>query len=279
MNEVAPEEVPIRQAATVMLVDDRPDLQVFMMERNAATVFAGGMWVFPGGSVDDTDDPETFQHVSIHRTDAEASRLMDLPRGGLAYYIAAIREAFEEAGILLAVTRDTLEPIDLKDPDTAARFEAHRADINDSNRNFVEIIEEENLILDAGQMHYVARWITPVGPPRRFDARFFVSRMPKQQVPIHDDNELVHSRWLSPRDILDRFEKEEMVLMSPTLRMIRCLARFDSADDVIESAARNLPDERARVNEAREIVLPGDPGYEDADETIENGWVRLRPIA
>lgn len=277
MSEVAPEEVPIRQAATVMLVDDRPDLQVFMMERNAATVFAGGMWVFPGGSVDDTDDPETFQHVSIHRTDAEASRLMDLPRGGLAYYIAAIREAFEEAGILLAVSRDTLEPIDLKDPDTAARFESHRQDVNDSNRNFVEIIEEENLILDAGQMHYVARWITPLGPPRRFDARFFVSRMPKQQIPIHDDNELVHSRWLSPRDILDRFDREEMVLMSPTLRMIRCLSRFDSADQVIESASMNLPDERARVNEAREIVLPGDPGYEDADETIENGWVRLRP--
>lgn len=276
MTEYDEQEVPIRNAATVMLVDDRPDLQVFMMERNAATVFAGGMWVFPGGSVDDEDDPETFQHISIHRSDAEASHLMDLERGGLAYYIAAIREAFEEAGILLALDRETHEPIDLKDPVTAARFEAHRADVNDSNRNFIEIIEEENLILDAGQMHYIARWITPVGPPRRFDARFFITRMPRRQVPVHDDNELVHSRWISPKEILRKVDAEEMVLMSPTLRMIRSLARFDSADEVIESASQNQPDERARVNELREILLPGDPGYENADETIENGWVRLR---
>lgn len=278
MSDSIQSPVPIRPAATVMLVDDRPDLQVFIMERNANTVFAGGMWVFPGGSVDADDDPEQFQHISIHRTDADASRLMDLSRGGLAYYIAAIREAFEEAGILLALDRDTHELVDLKDTATAARFEVHRQDINDSNRNFVDIIEEENLILDAGQMHYVARWITPEGPPRRFDARFFVTRMPRRQTPIHDDNELVHSTWMSPKEILDRFEREDMVLMSPTLRMVRSLAKFRSADEVIESAATNLPDERARVNEQREIVLPGDPGYETADETIENGWMRLRPL-
>jgi 8-oxo-dGTP pyrophosphatase MutT (NUDIX family) len=270
--------IPIRQAATVMLVADRPDLQIFMMERNANTVFAGGMWVFPGGSVDQADSPARFQHISIHRTDTEASRLLDIGAGGLAYYIAAIREAFEEAGVLLAIHRDTLAPVDMKDAATARRFEQHRRDINDSNRNFIEIIEEENLILDAGEMHYVARWITPIGPPRRFDARFFISRMPDRQVPIHDDNELVHSRWLAPKDILARFDAEEMVLMSPTLRMIRSLARFDSADAVIAAAARNQPDERARVNAQREIVLPGEPGYADADETVENGWVRLRPL-
>ncbi|XOV87703.1 MAG: hypothetical protein ACFHX7_22565 [Pseudomonadota bacterium] len=278
MNDDSSDDVAIRPAATVMLVDDRPDLQVYMMERNANTVFAGGMWVFPGGSVDNADDPEVFQHMSIHRTDAEASRLLDLPRGGLAYYIAAIREAFEEAGVLLAIDRDTHLPIDLKAPATKQRFQTHRDDVNDSNRNFIEIMEEENLILDAGIMHYIARWITPVGPPRRFDARFFIARMPRQQVPIHDDNELIHSRWLAPQTILDKVEREEMVLMSPTLRMIRCLARFTSADEVIEAAASNQPDERARVNAAREIILPGEPGYETADETIETGWVRLRPL-
>ena len=278
MSDTTGQDVPVRPAATVMLVDDRPDLQVFMMERNANTVFAGGMWVFPGGSVDAADDPEAFQHISIHRSDREASRLMDLAAGGLAYYIAAIREAFEEAGVLLALPREGGGIIDLKDAATAERFEAHRRDINDSSRNFIEIIEEENLVLDAGQMHYIARWITPKGPPRRFDARFFITRMPKQQIPIHDDNELVHSRWISPAEILEKVEQKQMVLMSPTLRMVRCLARFSSADEVIEAAAENQPDERARVNSAREIVLPGDPDYDGADETIETGWVRLRPL-
>ena len=78
MSEIDPDEVPVRPAATVMLVDDRPDLQVYMMERNAATVFAGGMWVFPGGRVDDTDDPEAYRHISIHRDDVEASAVMGL---------------------------------------------------------------------------------------------------------------------------------------------------------------------------------------------------------
>lgn len=270
--------VPIRQAATVMLVDDRPELQVFMMERSSNMVFGPGMWVFPGGSVDETDAPERFQHIATRRTDAEASRLMGLSTGGLAYYIAAIREAFEEAGILLALHRDDLRPLDLKDTGTAARFALHRDDVNQAKRSFIDIVEEEELILDAGQMHYVARWITPVGPPRRFDARFFVARMPRRQIPEHDDNELVHSRWLSPKEIVRRVDTEQMFLMSPTLRMVKSLARFDTADDVIASASRNLDDERARVNAQRELLLPGDPGYETADENIENGWVRLRPI-
>lgn len=277
MSEPDPADVPVHPAATVMLVDDRPDLQVYMMERNAAIVFGGGMWVFPGGRVDETDNPETFRHISIHREDDEASAIMGLERGGLAYYIAAIREAFEEAGILLAIDPRTREVVDLKDPAVAARFQAHRNDINDSNRNFIEIMEEENLILDAGKMHYVARWITPEGPPRRFDARFFVARMPQRQKGEHDDGELVHSRWLSPEKILEKEAAGEMVLMSPTLRMVKCLAAFRSADEVIEAASRNKPDHRARVNEQREIVLPGEVGYESADETIETGWVRLRP--
>lgn len=278
MADYDEQRVPIRQAATVMLVADRPELQVFMMERNANMVFGGGMWVFPGGSVDDTDDPARVQHISSRRSDAEASRLMGLTAGGLAYYLAAIREAFEEAGILLARHRANGEAIDLTDPEVAERFAAHRDAVNDGSRDFIDILEQENLMLDAGEMHYVARWITPVGPPRRFDARFFVARMPARQVPMHDDNELVHSRWLPPEEILRRFETDEMTLMGPTLRMVRSLARFRTAEDVIASASQNLLDERARVNAQREIVLPGDPGYETADETIENGWIRLRPL-
>ncbi|MEX2489091.1 MAG: NUDIX hydrolase [Pseudomonadales bacterium] len=278
MKNYDPDSVPVRPAATVMLVDDRPDLQIFMMERHADTVFAGGMWVFPGGQVDQSDHPKEFQDVSIHRTDDEASRLMGLDTGGLAYYVAAIREVFEEAGILLALGRDTHEPLDLTNKKIAARFKAHQDDINDSNRNFIEIMKEENLILDASQMHYIARWVTPVGPPRRFDARFFITRAPEWQTPIHDERELVHSKWLSPEEILDQIESGNMVLMSPTLRMVRNLARFASSDEVIEAAAANQSDERARVTPDREIVLPGEPGYESAAEDIETGWIRLRPL-
>ena len=127
-------------------------------------------------------------------------------------------------------------------------------------------------------MHYIARWITPLWPPRRFDARFFIARMPESQTPIHDDDELVHSSWLRPTEILEKVDREEMVLMSPTLRMVKSLAQFARSDDVIESAAANLPDERARVTPDKTLLLPRDDGYEGADQTIENGWVRLRPM-
>lgn len=279
MNDYDPAQVNIRAAATVMLIDDRPNLQLFMMERHANTVFAGGMWVFPGGAVDAADDPEIFQAISIHRSDEQASKLMNIDSGGLAYYIAAIREAFEEAGILLALRKHNHQPLDLTAPDMEKRFQKHRDDINDSSRDFIEIIRDEDLILDAGEMHYIARWITPEGPPRRFDARFFIARMPQNQTPMHDDGELVHSSWMSPKEILRKAEAGEMVLMSPTLRMVKNLALFDSAEQVIEAASANLMDERARVTkEDRVIVMPGEPGYEDGLDEIESGWVRLRPL-
>ncbi len=279
MSEYDADTVKVRPAATVMLIDDRPDLQIYMMERHANTVFAGGMWVFPGGSVDATDDSSEFQAISIHRSDEEASELMGLRAGGLAYYVAAIREAFEEAGILLALQQRNQEPLDLSDPETERRFSRHRDDINDSSRNFMEIIRDENLILDAGAMHYVARWITPKGPPRRFDARFFIAKMPDNQNPIHDNGELVHSEWLSPSEILDQAEAGKMVLMSPTLRMIKNLALFDSAEQVIESVAANQVDELARVTrDTGLVVMPGEPGYEDGLDDVESGWIRLRPL-
>ena len=278
MNEYDPEQVNIRPAATVMLVDDRPDLQVFMMERHANTVFAGGMWVFPGGAVDQDDGTRFMQAMSVHRSDREASALMGLDSGGLAFYIAAVREAFEEAGILLALNRDKLTRLDLSDAGSALRFRKHRDDVNDRKRNFLEILQQENLIVDAGAMHYVARWITPIGPPRRFDARFFVVRMPVNQIPVHDDRELVHSCWMPPRVILEKVESEEMVLMTPTLRMVKNLAMFESAEKVISAAAANLPDQRARVNtDTNTIVMPGEPGYDTGTVHQENGWIRLRP--
>ncbi len=279
MNDYDPEQVSIRPAATVMLVDDRPDLQVFMMERHAKTVFAGGMWVFPGGSVDEADNTTETQSISIHRTDRHASDLMGLESGGLAFYIAAIREAFEEAGILLALPRSQSVHLDLSDPGTATRFRQHRDDINDGQRDFLDILRQEDMIVDAGAMHYVARWITPVGPPRRFDARFFVARIPENQTPVHDDRELVHSRWVAAKDVLDRAASGEMVLMTPTLRMLKNLAMFGSADQVMAAAQANLPDQRARVSaDTKTIVMPGEDGYESGVEHVESGWVRLRPL-
>ena len=277
MNDYDPETVQIRPAATVMLIDDRPDLQVYMLERNAKTVFASGMWVFPGGAVDHQDDASYFKDIVTHRTDEEANKLLGIDSGALAYYMAAIRETFEEAGILLALHSEDESPL-LIQSDATDRFDTYRDELNASEIELKHILEQENLLADVGQMHYIARWITPMGPPRRFDARFFIARIPSNQIPQHDDSELVNSAWLTPKEILEKIEREEMVLMTVTERMIRSLALFDNASQVIESAGKNLSDERARVNpETGRIVMPGEPGYNSGLTDIESGWVRLRP--
>ena len=272
-----PASVPVRPAATVMLIDDRPDLQVLMMERHANTVFAGGMWVFPGGAVDHQDDARYFDGIVTHRDDQQASQLMGLEEGGLAYYMAAVRETFEEAGVLLALHQDET-PLSITS-DNESRFDTWRDRLNAAEVDLKDILRSEALLADVGQMHYVARWITPLGSPRRFDARFFVARIPSEQVPLHDDGELVNSDWFSPREILERADSGDMVLMTPTLRMIRNLALFDSADQVIQSVSASPSDQQVRVHrDSRELIMPGEPGYDDGLTDVESGWVRLRPV-
>lgn len=258
--------VEIKPAATVLLIDDTPDLSVLVMERSANITF-GGMWVFPGGIVDDADHPEVFQDFCVHRSDEEASTLLGIDRGGLAYYVAAIREAFEEAGILLALHRDNGKLLDLIDDDAKQVFNQHRERVNDGSVNFMDVVRQENLILDTGEMHYIGRFITPLGVPRRFDTRFFVSKMPPNQHPIHDDNEATNSSWLSPKQIITQVKAKQMNMMPPTMRMVEALAQFDTADAVMVSAAANLPDERMPMGGRASPVNSG----------AEPGWMRLRP--
>lgn len=273
------ESVAIRPAATVMLIDDRPDLQVLMMQRHVNTTFAGGMWVFPGGSVDVKDDSVAYRLACPDVTEMTASRLMGMKSGGLAYYVAAIRESFEEAGILLARHKQSGEKVTFSEKNMTDRIEAHRNNVNGGLTDFVDVVTKEDLLLDVVDMHYVARWITPIGPPKRFDARFFIARTPIGQTPLHDNRETIHSEWMAPRDILYRFESGEIKLMSPTLRMVKSLALFESTDDAIKAAKANQSDERVRVDPVKDrLLLPGEQGYENASEDIETGWVRLRPM-
>ncbi len=269
MTDFDPAAVELRSAATLLLVDNMPDLNVFMMKRNANTAFAGGMWVFPGGAVDDADDGSDYQDICIGRSADEANTQLELPSRGLAYFVAAAREAFEEAGILFAVDQDSGQPLELIEADVRARFDEYRDKVNSGEADFVDVIRRENLLLDVGQFHYVARWITPVGPPRRFDTRFFVATMPASQEPIHDDSELVHSEWLSPSAVQEKAARQEMGMLPPTLRMIERLAEFTSAPDVVAAAKADLPVER---------VPMGGKQSGGGMAKAEPGWVKLKPL-
>jgi len=230
-------------------------------------VFAAAMWVFPGGRVDPEDHAEDFEAMFAGLSDAEASRILEVTKGGLAWWLAACRETLEEAGLLLAVSGVE-----------AAVVERLRDRVRADESVFADLLLAERIVLDARAIEEVARFITPVGAPRRFDARFFVAESPHDQEPHHDDREIVDWDWVRPADALARRAAGTFDMMSPTVRMLACLARFTRTAEVMAVARRRLPYRRVRVIDpqgAYRVVLPGEPGYETAELEVESGWVRL----
>jgi len=261
-----PEAVEVRNAATVMIVADRPELEVLMVQRTSRATFAPSAWVFPGGRVD-ADDATDVGHVAHGLTDAEASAMLEVDRGGLAWWLAGLRETLEEAGLLIGADASDIAAV------TRARDAVH-ADAG----ALIGALHANEISVDLSELSEVARFITPVGPPRRFDTRFFVARAPAGQEASHDEEEVVRHTWIRPGDAIERFRTDDFPLMSVTHRMLSCLARFGSTDEVIANAKRRNPAQRVRVNDpdgAYEVVLPGEPGYETAEVEIEHGWVRL----
>ncbi|HEV7888081.1 MAG TPA: hypothetical protein VGO92_11015 [Acidimicrobiales bacterium] len=266
-------DMPVRDAATVMLVRDRADgsgMEVFMLRRNLNSDFVGGAFVFPGGAVDEADRHADLEAVCEGRSDDQASVLLGVDRGGLAYWVAAIRECFEEAGVLLAYDTDG-DVISFKDPETAERFNIHRKAVDNGEARLLEVCDQEGLRLAVDQIHYFSHWITPVGPPRRYDTRFFVTAAPPEQVPLHDDRETIANTWIQPQEALDRHAKGEFEIIFPTIKNLEAIARFDRSADLLDAAAaiEEVPTILPRIASAEDghgvrILLPGDPGYDEA---------------
>lgn len=261
-----PESVPIRHAATVMIVDDRPDLEVLMVQRTSRAVFGASAWVFPGGRVD-PEDADQLDVVTHGLDDSAASAMLDVPANGRAWWFAGLRETVEEAGLLLGAGHAADDTI-------ASIREAVHADA----AVFADSLRAHDVRLDLSAMHEVARFITPVGPPRRFDTRFFVASAPQGQIARHDEEEVVQHCWIKPSDAIERWRTDDFPLMSVTHRMLACLARYGSTEHLLDAAAERRDSQRVRVNDpdgAYEVVLPGEPGYETAELEIEHGWVRI----
>ena len=232
-----------RPAATVITVRDAANgYEILMLRRNLNSDFVGGAYVFPGGGVDDADGGPAADRLAFGLSDAEASRRLDLERGGLAYYVACLRELFEEAGLLIVCDANG-EPVQLNDPATTARLAASRRDVNAGTLNFTEMMEREGLLLDFRGLEYVAHWVTPVGPPRRYDTRFFVALCPPAQLAAHDDHETVADVWLRPREALLQHERGEFEMIFPTIKNLEAIADLSSANDVLLYARnkQNIP--------------------------------------
>lgn len=258
----------VRDAATVMLVRDAPDLQVFMLRRNLRSEWVAGAYVFPGGAVDPEDRTDESYERCPGRTDAAASALLGVGSGGLGFWVAAIRESFEEAGVLLASPRGNAG-LDLSD------LESERAAVNRGDRRFLDVLTAQDLVLDVDRLHLFSHWITPAGMARRYDTWFFVAEAPGGHTYFHDDGETVASTWIRPADALERADAGELELIFPTRRSLEALTRFESAAEVVSvvrDASDLPPATQPRIvadgNGAR-LLLAGDAGYDDAVEPAD----------
>ncbi len=254
-----------RPAATLILLRaGAGGLETLMLQRTPGAAFLGGAYVFPGGSLEASD---AAPHRVLGLSEAQASQRLGLASGALAYYVAAVRECFEEAGVLLACDANGHPVL----PQRAQQLMEER------NAPFLDLLERENLYIPAGALAYYGHWITQPGRSRRFDTRFFVTLAPEGQEGAHDATEHVDHAWIRPQEALERARRGEIELVHATRETLTDLARFAEpraafhyAMDLVE-----IPTNRACLAQGREgarVFRRGDAAYfeihwSDPDET------------
>lgn len=257
MAEITP--VP---AATVTLVRDGDEgLEVLMLRRNLQSVFVAGQYVFPGGSVDAADAESGIYARCAGLEDVAASRRLGVEANGLAYWIAALRETFEEAGLLLARNANG----GIVSREEALALACHRGGVASGEIAFDTLLADAGLTLCAEDLVYFSHWITPSGAPRRYDTRFFVARAPDQE-PAHDNEETIANVWVRPREGVEQFREGKLKMMTPTIHTLRLFAQFETAAALIDAmrALPSVPTIAPRIGANGRRIMPGEPGYADA---------------
>lgn len=262
----------MRDAATVMVVRDNPALEVLMLRRHLNADFVGGAYVFPGGSVDEADRSDALAERTTGLDDVQASALLGRENGGLGFWAAGVRETFEEARILFARDGDG-GPVDMSG-DAAERFRRQRHALDGGEITLPEFLEAEDLVIDTGDLHMFAHWITPAGMPRRYDTWFFVARAPDGQSALHDDTETIDSVWVTPDEAVASAERGEREIIFPTLRNLDAIGRFATSGELLAAvrSVTSVPTVQPRIISdatGMRLLLPGDPGYDDHDDPPE----------
>ncbi|HET6606937.1 MAG TPA: hypothetical protein VFG62_09730 [Rhodopila sp.] len=223
-SEVRPPATP-RPAATVLLLRDGADgLEVFMVVRHHQIDFAGGALVFPGGRVEEAD----------HRLAAQLDALLALDPPTLPFRVAAIRETFEECGVLLARRHGSHSLID---PTVLRRLQDRfRATLNAGTVDFDSVLKAEDLEPATDLLVHFAHWITPANQPKRYDTQFFLTAAPPAHLAVHDGYEAVESIWIRPADALAGAETGRFKLVFATAKNLEKLARSHIVSEAMERA-------------------------------------------
>jgi 8-oxo-dGTP pyrophosphatase MutT (NUDIX family) len=253
----------VPSATILMLRDGVGGMEVFMVVRHHEIDFASGALVFPGGKADPADfDPRLTEHLDGSDPDPDQR----------AIQVAAIREAFEECGILLARSAGDSEIVSGQ---RLATLEPLRLALQNGELTILEFLQGENLRLACDTLTHFAHWITPENLPRRFDTHFFLALAPADHLAMHDGHESVDSVWIRPADAFAEGESGKRTIIFPTLRNIAKLAASDTCEAAIAAAAKNpavsvLP----RIEERPDgtyLSIPAEAGYDISEVKLPPG--------
>ena len=256
--------IPIKPAATVILMREeiKGDFEIFMVKRSSRSTF-GSLYVFPGGKLDPEDSENDLYPYCEGMNNEEASKQLGIKDNGLSFWIACIRECFEEVGVLLTNPDDSI----LQDTNKLTKL---RKELNNKEITFKEICVSESLRLRTKNIVPCAHWITPDIETKRFDTRFFLAKVNAKQLASHDGFELTESFWIKPADALAKLKNGEMNMILPTIKNIEKLAEFSSSteafnyfDGLGDNAIPPILPKFIKKDGEWVGFLPGEEGYEN----------------
>jgi 8-oxo-dGTP pyrophosphatase MutT (NUDIX family) len=244
------------------------DWEIFLARRHQKQTFMAGAYVFPGGQLEETDNnPQLKNYIKTADVFDPCRLLQDSSLPGekaLGFFIAAIRETFEEAGILLG-GKTTGNFVSFHDEKVLKRFNDYRHQLNASQITLAEIAQKEKISFFPDALIPYAHWITPEFEKKRFSTRFFLAKLPPNQTPVADAIELTKSLWVTPQEALEMHREQKIILMPPTFKTIEELSAFRDIDELFSAAKTKiiypiLPQLAGNI-----LKLPHDPEYSIED--------------
>ena len=230
---------PVRPAATVILVRPAlPQYEILMLKRTTSAAFAGGMYVFPGGRVDESDYLTNYDKHMVPLTTDQIYQKEAHGDDWLGCWVAAIRETFEESGLLLAYDEQGQEI-----NNQHQRVSDYRQQLRDNDLQIDTICAQEGWLLATDQIHFYNRWVTPPGRPRRFDTRFFIGAAPDRQQELHDGEETTDSIWISPAEALIQNKQGDFAMMAVTVKQLQDMDQYTDSASLLRMAksSRDFP--------------------------------------
>jgi len=257
-------------ASTVLLVRNHShhdEVEVLLIQRALSTNF-GGAFVFPGGTVAVEDHAPSFNQISNGPNNNDASTMLGIEDGGLSYWVACIRECFEETGILLAHKNSAGDSLNREDGDVQL-FADYRKRLNQREPILENMCAEESLVLDTNKLAYLSHWITPKTKRKRYTTRFFVAAVPDDQEAVHDGTEAIRSLWIRPDEALRQQKMGKLPMVMPTIANLRQICGFSSTNTLLQTKFDIDPKSISAI-EPKLLkqggkwigLLPGEPGYD-----------------